>query len=107
MLALEFPGSPELREQISFVEVVGKWGENSASIDLRVQGGVAPAPSAFSGIVPVEATVYDGYGELFGEILVWVASGYLSGIEYAWYGDSPPTSLPAKGSIVVELGTGK
>ncbi|MEU5438268.1 hypothetical protein AB0G73_33615 [Streptomyces sp. NPDC020719] len=40
---------------------------------------------------------------LEGEILVWVAGGYLSGIEYAWFGDAMPTRLPSADRITIEV----
>lgn len=38
--------------------------------------------------------VSDRDGTPVGEVLLWVAGGWLSGIEYAWYTDERPRSLP-------------
>lgn len=44
-----------------------------------------------------------GGDPLEGEILVWVAGGYLSGIEYAWFGEDMPTQLPSTDRITIEV----
>ncbi|MFJ6792817.1 hypothetical protein [Streptomyces sp. NPDC091268] len=93
ILAADFAGAPELRSQLEFVRVVAQWGEESASVDLTVLEG-GPRSSVGNGVIPVDASVLDETGELFGEILLWVSDGQLSAIEYAWYGDEPPRSLP-------------
>ncbi len=102
ILAEEFPGAAELRAQIDFVEVVAKWGADSASVDLRVSEG-APCSPGSSGVIPVDATVADKSGSLFGEILLWATDGYLSAIEYAWYGDESPSVLPEVEMISIEV----
>ncbi|WP_418958857.1 hypothetical protein [Streptomyces tritici] len=103
ILASDFPGAVELRAQVDFVQVVAKWGEDSPSVDLRVSEE-APRSTAVAGVIPVDATVVDASGSLFGEILLWVTDGCLSAIEYAWYGDEPPTALPDVSLITVEAG---
>ena len=54
-------------------------------------------------MIPVDATVMDESGSLFGEILLWATDGYLSAIEYAWYGDEPPSALPDIAMIAIEV----
>ncbi|MFI1830569.1 hypothetical protein ACH41E_29630 [Streptomyces sp. NPDC020412] len=102
ILAEKFPGAAELRDQIDFVKVIAKWGEGSASVDLRVSQDAPCSPDS-SGVIPVDATVTDKSGSLFGEILLWATDGYLSAIEYAWYGDEPPSVLPDVEMISVEV----
>lgn len=102
ILANEFPGAAELRAQVDFVQVVARWGVDSPSVDLRVLEGVPRSPVA-SGVIPVDATVVDESGALFGEILVWTTDGFLSAIEYAWYGDEPPSVLPGVAMITIEV----
>ncbi|WP_329539828.1 hypothetical protein [Streptomyces sp. NBC_01358] len=102
ILVNDFPGSSELRAQVDFVQVIATWGMDSASVDLLVQEG-APRSPGISGVIPVDATVVDDSGSLFGEILLWASNGYLSAIEYAWYGDEPPSSLPAIEMITIEV----
>jgi hypothetical protein len=101
-LANEFPGVAELRAQVDLVQVIAQWGVDSASVDLRVLEGAPRSPRA-TGVIPVDATVVDESGSLFGEILLWVTDGYLSAIEYAWYGDEPPSTLPDITMISIEV----
>ncbi len=101
VLSQEFPGAAELLAQIDLVEVYAQWGPESASVDLRVLEG-AP-PSVASGVVPVRSIVVDEAGSLFGEILLWVGDGYLAAIEFAWYGDEPPRTLPEVRMISTEV----
>ncbi|MFD5258840.1 hypothetical protein ACFWM5_39265 [Streptomyces bobili] len=102
ILANEFPGAAELRAQVGFVQVVAKWGVDSASVDLLVLEG-APRSPGVAGVIPVDATVVDESGSLFGEILLWATDGYLSAIEYAWYGDEPPSVLPDIAMIAIDV----
>jgi hypothetical protein len=101
ILANEFRGAVEMRAQVDLVRVVAEWGADSASVDLLVLEG-APRSPVVSGVVPVGATVVDESGSLFGEILLWVTDGYLSAIEYAWYGDESPTAFPDVALITTE-----
>lgn len=102
ILAHDFPGAAELRAQVDLVQVVAKWGADSASVDLRVLEGASRSPQG-TGVIPVDATVVDKSGSLFGEILIWTTDGYLSAIEYAWYGDEPPSTLPNIAMISTEM----
>lgn len=100
LLQVDFPGAAELRAQLDCTEVVAQWAPGSVSIDLRVKG-VSQAAPIESGVAPVEATVVDAMGNLFGEIILWTQFGMLSGVEYAWYGEDPPTSFPEIGKILL------
>ncbi len=100
ILQADFPGATELRHQLDRVRVVALWGSNSASVDLRVADDAPRAPLP-TGVVPATCTVIDEEGEPAGEIILWTESGMLSGLEYAWYGDEPPTSLPEVTQIVM------
>ena len=93
ILRVDFPGVEELRLQLDRTRVVAPWSEGSVSVDLEVVGDAPRAPVP-NGIVPVDCVVVDEDGELFGEIILWNESGMLSGLEYAWFGDHPPRSLP-------------
>ncbi|GLW48285.1 hypothetical protein Stsp02_39470 [Streptomyces sp. NBRC 14336] len=100
ILQVDLPGAAELRHQLDQVRVVALWGSSSASVDLRVTDDAPRAPIP-SGVVPVTCTVIEEGGELVGEVILWTESGMLSGLEYAWYGDEPPTSLPEVDRIVI------
>jgi hypothetical protein len=88
--------------KVDLVRVVAEWGVGSVSVDLLVLEG-APRSPVGSGVVPVDATVVDELGSLFGEILLWVTDGYLSAIEYAWYGDESPRAFPNVALITTDV----
>ena len=67
-------------------------------LDLSVHEGVEPAPIE-DGPLPVRALVSDPAGE----ILVWIKSGYLNGLEFAWTGDETPTDMPPVQRVALEL----
>ena len=52
------------------------------------------------GPTPTQALVYDGE-DLVGELLVWVRSGQLIGIEQAWFTDEAPTEWPSPDAVRV------
>jgi hypothetical protein len=102
ILSADFPGSAELRTQVSDAEVVSPWGEASASVDLTVPESTTKA-SLPPGLAPVEATVVDDAGELVGEILIWTDGGRLASIEYAWYGPDAPAALPPTKNVTIRV----
>jgi len=59
-----------------------------------VVSDAAPAHGV-SSPVPVGASVVNDVGEPVGELLVWLESGLLAGLEYAWFTDEMPLALPA------------
>ncbi len=86
----DFPGSDELLQQASSVNVVGG---PVTMLDLRVTGPTAA--SAFTdGPIPLSVMVLDPDGVALGELLIWVNDGYLSSLEFAWWSDDPPDQLP-------------
>jgi hypothetical protein len=52
------------------------------------------------GPVPTHALVYEG-DSLVGELLVWVRSGRLIGVEQMWYTAQPPTGWPSPDQVKV------
>lgn len=87
----DFPGSDELLQQVPSVNAVRG---PVTMLDFQL---TAPAQaSAFAdGPAPLSAIVSDAEGKAVGELLVWVASGYLHGLEFAWWSDDPPERLPS------------
>jgi hypothetical protein len=74
--------------------VVKSWEPaGSPSIDIAVPES-APRAHIPDGPVPVAAHVIDGEGSYLGELLVWVAGGRVSALEYSWVTDEPPDKLP-------------
>jgi len=54
------------------------------------------------GPTPARAIIVDESGELLGELIVWVRSGRLSALEYAWVTDEMPDRLPSVDEITIE-----
>jgi hypothetical protein len=63
-------------------------------LHLSVDAAMPNAPID-DGPLPVRAPVYGPGDQLYGEVLVWVSNGYLSGLEYAWVTDDAPASMPS------------
>ncbi|MDO3648744.1 hypothetical protein [Nocardia mangyaensis] len=93
-------GAAELLMQIPCTQVVATWGIGSPSVDLMVQWGVAAAAGPIDGIF-ANGAVTDLSGSSVGELTLWVENGWLSGVEYAWYTDERPRTLPDPEQIVV------
>jgi hypothetical protein len=68
-------------------------------LDIRARSD-APEVALPDGPLPVRAFV-PNTEEYRGEILVWVQGGRLSGLEYAWVTDDPPTRWPRPDEIEV------
>ncbi|MFI9805446.1 hypothetical protein ACIHEJ_13935 [Streptomyces sp. NPDC052301] len=102
LLGVDLPGVQQLRDQIAEVRVTGHWGARSPSVDLDVPSWAAAAVVA-GGVLPVVGAVRDASGEPVGELLVWVNGGRLSALEFAWYGDTPPTELPDPALVTVAV----
>ena len=91
-----FVGADELRSQIPGVSVA-----DGPVTMLRLAVTGTPSPRT-DGPIPVRAVVAGPGDTPKGELLVWVADGYLSELEYAWYTDDPPNHLPRPDDIRVE-----
>jgi hypothetical protein len=79
--------------QLPAARVTASWDVDSPSIDIEVPDGVDKAKVP-DGPIPGRFPVRGSAGSHTGEILVWVADGRISGLEYAWFTDEPPTRLP-------------
>ena len=86
----DFPGSDELLQQASSVDIVGG---PVTMLDLRVTTPTS-ASSFTDGPIPLSVMVLDPAGVAFGELLIWVNGGYLSSLEFAWWSDDPSGQLP-------------
>lgn len=100
LLSVDFPGAGELLSQVDSCEVTSPWAPDSVSVDFRVPGSLPAAPIG-AGPIPVRAVVLGVSGDPEGEILIWTEDGYLSALEYAWYGDEMPRVLPATSQIEI------
>ena len=96
--ASTFEGSAELRAQVSAAVVVGG-RPTFLKFDVDPE---APVARCADGPIPVRAFVDDAGGEPVGELLVWVTSGRLSALEFAWFTDEEPSSLPTPDAVQFE-----
>ncbi len=89
--ALDGSTSSVLHAQIDSASVTGG---RSTFLDLAVDSRTARS-TLEDGCLPVRAIAPSG------EVLVWIASGALSGLEFAWTSDDPPTQMPPADSVTV------
>lgn len=93
----EFQGGSELQNQVSHAVVTGG---TEFVLDLFVVGEITPS-SVGSGPIPTRVLARSDCGALLGEVIVWVADGYLSGLEYAWFTNDAPTFLPSADQLAL------
>ncbi len=93
LLSGEVDGASGYLAQLPFTRVVATWGPGSPSVDLEVLPDAARVSPAADGILADGAVTAPG-GAPIGELILWVADGALSAIEYSWYTDERPASLP-------------
>src|SRR6476660_8541302 len=55
-----------------------------------------------NGPFPAQAFVPNS-AEYQGEVIIWISDGHLSGLEYAWVSDDPPTRWPRPDEMEVVL----
>lgn len=103
LLSVDFPGVAELRAQIPLARVAGSRASGTApSFDITVSES-APRSALLQKMAPITAVTYDADQEYTGEFILWLADGYLSGLEYAWITDEAPEDLPEPSSIHVSV----
>ncbi|WP_280313563.1 hypothetical protein [Nocardia abscessus] len=98
LLSSNAPGAAEYLAQVPYSQVVATWGVGSPSVDLAVRPGAVQASGSPDGIF-ASGAVTDHNGSPIGEVILWVEHGWLSGIEYAWYTDERPHTLPEPGQV--------
>jgi hypothetical protein len=86
LLAADFPGAQELREQLRTARATPGCGCGCGTIDLHVDAG---APRAAVDFQPSGATVVGADGKPIGSVLVFVQDGCLSSLEVAGFVDEP------------------
>lgn len=83
-------GGESLLQQMSAVQVAD--GSTPTFLDLTADD--APRADVFpDGPIPGRFLVTQS-GQVVGEVLVWVKSGRLDGLEYAWVTDVAPDRMP-------------
>lgn len=70
-------------------------------LDVSVPGDMAPVRVPDGPVEPVPA-IHDESGNIVGELLIWVASGRLTGVERPWFTDAPPEVWPATSALVFD-----
>jgi hypothetical protein len=85
-----------LAAQVSLTSVTGGL---PTMLDLAVGHGVRPVSCA-NGPLPIGCRVIAGDGEPQGQMLVWMADGYLSALEFAWITDAAPSAMPPADRLV-------
>ncbi|CAM4274740.1 hypothetical protein NONI108955_18235 [Nocardia ninae] len=93
-------GAGDYLAQVPFARVIATWGDGSPSVDLMVPPDVAAVSGSTNGIF-IDGGVTDRNGAPIGEVILWVEDGRLGGIEYTWYTDERPKSLPDPSQIEV------
>lgn len=92
------PGAAALRPQVDLAIVTSG---QPTFLDLEVPRELQPADVP-DGPLRVRMFVRDPDTATYqGEILVWVANGYLSAVEYAWFSEGPPSELPPPERLIV------
>ena len=88
LLAHDFPGVGELREQLAGLRVAPGCDCGCGSIALVVTPGTPR--SAAASPVPVEGLVTDQAGQQIGGVMLWLDDGRLASIEvHSWEGPMP------------------
>ncbi|WP_433575497.1 hypothetical protein [Nocardia brasiliensis] len=100
LLSAGVAGSADYLAQIPSARIIATWGAGSPSVDVVVSAASATASGVTDGIF-ASGGVTDRVGAPIGEVMLWVEHGRLSAIEYAWYADARPTSLPDPAQIEV------
>jgi hypothetical protein len=93
LLAVDFPGVEELREQARVASVVGRCRCGCATIELSVDAARA-RPAASREPVPVEARTHEvaAGGPL--ELILFVRDGWLDSLEITYYANETPVEFP-------------
>jgi hypothetical protein len=102
LLANEFPGAPELREQVPHVMVVEQCDCGCPTVNLYVPEGIPSSPvKTRSRLAPVEGHVIPIGEEPIGDIILFVDEGKMTSLEYVSYVDPAPTEWPDLGRITI------
>ncbi|MGX1772547.1 hypothetical protein ACWIGW_10565 [Nocardia brasiliensis] len=100
LLSAGAAGGHDYLPQIPAARVTATWGVGSPSVDVVVPVELATAAGVTDGIF-ASGGVTDRVGAPIGEVILWVEHGRLSAIEYAWYTDERPRTLPDPAQIEI------
>jgi hypothetical protein len=99
LLAREFDGQRDVLVQLGALRVVGG---PVTFVELSVDSA-APVSALPDGPLPIPVWVVDEHDHAVGTMVVWLAGGYLSALEYGWMTNEPPAALPRVERVRVEL----
>ena len=99
LLAFDFPGATELRDQLPFALVVGPCACGCVSVDISVDATRAPAAAGAVSPLPVEVEIVGSDGACIGGIIVFLTDGYVSLIDVHSYGDDPISTWPSMDAL--------
>lgn len=102
ILDADFDGADTLRQQVGEAFATRHWIEGLPSIDIMVAETSPAAPGRVRS--PMTRTVINDSGIPIGFVMLWVKEGRISGLEYAWVTDNPPTELPPDEWITIDPG---
>jgi len=94
--------SPSVRDALiadldgAMVSNETKWILDVATFDAGSGSGLPDGPFPARAFVPCNANYQ-------GEVIVWLTNGHVSGLEYAWITDDPPTDWPRPDQMEVVL----
>lgn len=89
-------GRDELREQIEGLTYVSG---PVTMMDVRVERS-RPAARGVTNPFQIQPTVVDNAGELIGGLLLWLdPEGYIDCVEYFWYTDEMPSTVPSANQL--------
>jgi hypothetical protein len=104
LLAPDFPGSSELRDQVRDAKVVGKCDCGCPTVDIEVSRSATRSSVVVRDrLAPYEGRVVPEADEPSGDIILFVDDGYLSCLEYVSYSDPSPTQWPPLDRVQVSL----
>lgn len=75
-------------------------------LDVKVTTPDTSSANTPDGPLPARAFVSD-QGSYQGEIIVWITAGRVSGLEFAWVSDEPPTRWPRPREMEIEVQSGQ
>lgn len=92
-------GDTNLMAQLEHTEAIV--GELPMHIGLVVNPG-QPRSVRRNGPLPINTSVITDAGVAYGEILIWISDGYLSGIEHPWWSAEMPDAWPAPANVKID-----
>jgi hypothetical protein len=94
----DWEGSDTAREQLSHAKHLASWADGSLSFNIGVDLE-APLISRADGLLlDTERAIYVG-DVYIGGVMLWLEEGRISGLEFYWTTELPPSGLPKPSQI--------